>query len=1019
MERASHQDTETASSQNGQVALPSRKRSIEAADLPETADGGRGKSKRIRARISIVDDVRQPDGKVVATSDYEWKIQESILADGPLFDTLVRLGRKTGIDATINVATALRAIVTSDSPQLDGEVPNDVGLGQAILDFYGAVQSWDDTKATILLRSRLTDDSAADHQRTGLLAFLEHTKASAAPETCEAFDIDLSPFVQRINNGWYDVDELALAWITVMYSAAGSRWPYALKQTIMQMMVFADESLVEWVTSNWLEPDTAEVADELSASQPGFGVAELAQGLFELHLDIYSRIITPVSDVDVTNREKQRARLVTWCEIARSLIHNLVSAGCDRPSDELLDTLALRHLWTSVFHLGISEAIERDHFVLCIEDLKNEMIIRRRSVIYLRNSAIFPEISVAAADREISKLKTMDFFLGIFQKDGKEPVDIIEDLEPLLEQATHQDHTDKHVDAHEPSHTGQEGRSDVASAASDDPVPKNTTQVVLSKFLKGASVSLRLLLWQRLREAYEAINYPTKVLSICLQIIRVLMNELKMSEHLQKTKEEREILILGWLRDCGELVAKSLALMDEDFDVFECIDVDHLRSSISAILELWNLLYAVALFDDYSQAGQKGGSSVNPFRFYPSELFHTASIKFHDMQVQTCLVLYRLFREAMAQMPQNFPNAVEDRLQFLRQMHYFFGVRRLCKASDSLFLQFSKDELLSLPDLNRQSSDDLAQVLYDLYDLNLFSTPLERLDHGCDSDYLDRKTSLQLMPSVMDKAQRMSIKDLLKSDLGKSVEKLHTALGPVKSNTFAAVRNRRLLQAYLRSLIRPIDLLLCMDGIGEVSAVPMSLEDALVASQGWFFLKGQIALAKHRAQRVRGSQGSEDELHIAIAFFLQDLEFSVDRWEGWFRLAQSYHSLLEEQVSWSAEKTNNQQEDLVHLQRSAIHAYVMAVAAATRTAEPSGNTSSMFAEMYYDFGILIYSATRQPFSMRAFTTKDYPEKHYSDPAAPGGKYTSRPFKTLRSASAWKFATALFRRAANYNPNNWM
>ena len=101
---------------------------------------------------------------------------------------------------------------------------------------------------------------------------------------------------------------------------------------------------------------------------------------------------------------------------------------------------------------------------------------------------------------------------------------------------------------------------------------------------------------------------------------------------------------------------------------------------------------------------------------------------------------------------------------------------------------------------------------------------------------------------------------------------------------------------------------------------------------GWHFLMGNIALNKFRSQK-RLTQGPTEDLNFAQAWFLQDLEYSVERWETWYRLAQANDTQLEESVSWNADKMNSNSVKLVNCQRAAINCYTMAVACAIRDAD--------------------------------------------------------------------------------------
>ncbi|KAI7429220.1 hypothetical protein KC368_g17247 [Hortaea werneckii] len=176
---------------------------------------------------------------------------------------------------------------------------------------------------------------------------------------------------------------------------------------------------------------------------------------------------------------------------------------------------------------------------------------------------------------------------------------------------------------------------------------------------------------------------------------------------------------------------------------------------------------------------------------------------------------------------------------------------------------------------------------------------------------------------------------------------------------------------------------------------------------------GYISLTKFRSQKRMGPTATED-VDTAIAFFMQDLDDSMDKWETWFRLAQAYDTKIEESVVWSAEKLNNSMGDVVGLQRNAIHCYIMATALAFRSAELRFETSEKLTELYADFALRLYSSSREPFNMLAFGLDEL-EKFLS---LPTGMARSKPFPALRCYTAWKLSRLLFRRAIEGRPNSW-
>jgi hypothetical protein len=336
-----------------------------------------------------------------------------------------------------------------------------------------------------------------------------------------------------------------------------------------------------------------------------------------------------------------------------------------------------------------------------------------------------------------------------------------------------------------------------------------------------------------------------------------------------------------------------------------------------------------------------------------------------------------------------------------------------------VFLRLAKDELLRLDDVIDGNTRDteLAQVLYDLYGLKLFVRPIDCQEFASTYEPLDKKSAFQLLPFILSQARKIPIKDLPRSELKVAIDKVHGSLGRPKPNEDISL-NRRMLNSFFKSPIEPLSLYECLKGVGSLSMKIIPPEDAVAASKGWYFLMGSIALNKFRPQK-RLTQGPTEDLNFAQAFFLQDLEYSVDGWETWYRLAQANDAQLEECVSWTAEKlnSNSNSAELTNFQRAAIHCYTMATACAIREADVAPQSIAKVSDMYTDFGTRVYSSSREPFNMNAFLLKETENKYYSKTNT-ADVYQSVPFAPLSAYTAWKFAGVLFKRAIQGKPDRW-
>lgn len=309
--------------------------------------------------------------------------------------------------------------------------------------------------------------------------------------------------------------------------------------------------------------------------------------------------------------------------------------------------------------------------------------------------------------------------------------------------------------------------------------------------------------------------------------------------------------------------------------------------------------------------------------------------------------------------------------------------------------------------------DLLDQVLFDLYGIRLGGGAYELGDHGCPTEALDRRTAFSIADMVIGLANQMSIKDLLKSELRPTIEKLQQVIGAAKV-TPQMQHNMRNYTDYLKISINPLRMVQALRGQVTVDSLPVNSPESPLADRGWYFLLGMMALTKFRAQK-KVAPGATDDLKVAATFFRLQLQFTSEEWETWYRLAQCFDAELEEEVLWTADKLNLNRAPLIQLQRSAIHCYIMAASTAMRSADSSLQTSSKISDMYHDFGQRVYASSREPFAMEAFYLDDF-QRHFSGTF---GMYKKFAHPELSRHKAWKYAAGLFTRALKEKPNFWL
>ena len=1023
------------------VSLPTRKRSSDSAGLQENVDLGRARSKRIKARGST----NEPSQfKEVSTEElnqfYDNQLRPMDQADALLSDATTAMLSKFEVEYPESCGAFKEARLPLLSRRNLMETPSNVfPRNIAAQDFLSLLSTWDEVNTTTLLHgdgldAKLGGSNNLNRPRnSGLNLFLEHSKRGSELGSQKSLlpdDEGLEAFAIEIEQSWTYLDQLAFKWIEALLAPRRSEkvgthsksryedfaWSENLKQTVVLMLVMKDEYIYSEIYRRLNKLDT-QLSNATNSGRsdrlPGFEehLIQTVQNIFELHLDTYGKTINPSSEVDPPTRILQLDRLRRWAALA----HDAVSKK--RRSDDpgyKLDHLDIRFLWASVLHTSLIDSVSREHTILCFQDLKRVLKEAGGPVIELVNNSMMPEISNEAAEREISRVTTMDFFLNLFNSQESHPILIIEGLEPMLEEsirsqgALSMDITngDALVPATDVEQNKTPSSETPPTVSRKECISQNQKQML--QFVNQASISLKDILWEKLEEAYEAIKYPPKALSCAFRRIEIIAEYLDSDSFATKPTSDCHSNLLRWLRVVGDLVTKALTLILNDTGIIHLIDSAGLCAAMKAIIYFQRLLYVQMFWEDSIRIGK----ILPPKPKGAYEEFESAMNKLREMLVRTCILQYILFKEAYEQAPQVSSEPEKDLLDYLGCLHHALGLRNFCKVSDRLFPIFMEKELLQFKGPER-SGISMAQLIYDLYGLKVCSNPAHLEDHGCPTTPLERETAFKIIDLVMVQARKLNVKDISKSELKTVIDRMQQAIG-VPKHTAAMVLNRRVIAAFLKSPINPVDLYRSLQGIGDLSGTAVKYY-SFIGDKGWYLLMGHIALAKFRSQK-RLFPGPLDDLEIASSFFRQDLELGLEKWENWYRLAQVYDAMIEEGTTWTAEKLNNKMIELVSLQRNAIHCYTMAIAAANRDEDASSETADKMSELYADFACRIYASSREPFSMEAFSLQDF-TKHYNGEAR--GMYQGHPFRNMKVYSAWKFASVLFQRALCHKSGSWM
>ncbi|KAH8765374.1 hypothetical protein F5883DRAFT_674633 [Diaporthe sp. PMI_573] len=974
---------ENGASRQRSISLPSRKRSMSMAGLPEPTEEDNADSKRpkrVRRRETTLTEDAVNETNLRAT-----QLQPFQGADQNLFQLTKNILENLGVT---DKTTVDRIGDMTDSAALEERTSKITHA--ASMDLRDSLVSYDEESAQVFL-TRLKTPTL------GMNTFLEHTKPGAQ-RVAETAGFDersgLKAFVRRVNSGWMTAQDVAFEWILLISkSYTTKKWSEQLKTAVVQVISHFDEAIHDQVVyeTGQLQGQDDQENEECKLVE----LDNLVQMLFELYLDVYERITNPNSRVDVAIRVGTKGRLGRWLDLASDLRRT-------RPADASVD-LSLRFLWACVFSTTLAEGISRDHVLTCWHSLRDYLTTTGHGRIDLPNNAIMPEISSVEADREISKLTTMDFFLGLFQEEMADPVVVIDTLEPVL----NPDAVFVNPPQEPPTNGDKPGNPAVAKVSIKECASQGLKD--LWKFLLTSSTDLRLLLWSRLSDAYGTIKYTTKQFSCLLKSIEMVIDDIDSETYSTAAPESRKMALLKLLRSIHDMMVSALSLALNDNTSFDIIDEEHIRSTSSALARLSCLIHVAVMQQDEFTLGITPAPSK-------SATFKELLERLRDLQVRTWTLQYCLIKVGIHQDTGVFKTPDNDLADFLNAVHQVLGLRKACSASNKIFLKMMRIEILKQKNIENWE-DYLGQVLYDLHGLRLGVGIWEVHDHGCVPEKLEKRQAMQLVEKITTLANRISMKDLLKSDLKNTIEHMQGAIGQARSST-PMIHNLRNFQEYLKKPIHPLRLYQALDCTVPLDATTVNTAEASLARNGWFFLLGMIALTKFKGVDLnrRQTPGATDDLRIGATFLRLQLQFTPDMWEAWFRLAECFDYELDEAVLWSADKMNKDRGELLKFQRHAIHCYTLALSHSHAWTPETKEDEDKLSQFYHNFAMRMYASSREPFAMEPFQHSDYARFY---PEANGsGTFKRLLHREMSEYEVWKYAATLFRRAMKGKPNDW-
>ncbi|KAK9470312.1 uncharacterized protein V1510DRAFT_432212 [Dipodascopsis tothii] len=943
------------------VLSPSDGTDAETEEPAETGSAEPAEPPSRRKRRSFNEEVvgARSSKRVRARVELQQAVQEQEAeSDNEFFLELERLFASLGL-----AFGEVRGVIAADAKDV-------AGAELYLKDFSTMIQAWDDDKARTLLDREGIQDPASNATKFALLSFTTtHELSGDRPVLADA---GLAAFCARINAGAFLLAETAVESLRELLAPAADadrfldlQWPASLVGSTKRLaaVYYAD------CMSAIHEQNKAGDAAQALAN------ACWAEALFEVLLDECLDLFQSSFAGDDDGRgaaafDAAKARVVRWHEFMVDAIGAIGDGASDARA-----VVELRYMWASILLYQMAGYAE-DVILDMLDRFKSALATFPDSLtVVFANTASIPDISVECVDAQISKLRISAVFSSIFEP-SSEKIDLkIAILEYIMK--------------------GERAHADL---------PEFDLHIVQS-FIGKSSLEFQLYLWNLLREGYEHRDQQAEAFECLLRSLQLVVADVRSPAFEDADADRRQFMVLRCLAFAQTYLdaAAAYALRDAP-DPLADFPAETLLAPTEALVALVRLLNVFVVHADFIQ------NAGTEFPLAETPAYRNSAARVQDMLIQSWCVLY-LFAKKRAAIVDGV-DAAEFVLALLGVLHEELGNREYCSLAGGIFLKLLQGELLALDPA--AAENELLQCLHCRYGFALGNEAFFPYEHNAENATFDRREALVLVEFVMSLALRKRpAQTLPRSDLKSTLDNFCEVIGVPRRDQSSIYYNQSIVEAYLGRSLEPLLLADAAKGTLALSTMRVQSDYARVARIGLYFMQGQIYLAQYRS-RKRTMAGRTEDLDYAIRYFKHDLVCNTNRFEAWYGLAQTYDSLAEDDMTWSAEKLNNDhRRAIVAAQRKAILCYAIATSLHIQQ-EALEPTKSVLASFWTDFGYEIYASTRPPLEMDVYNGADS-ERHYS---GADGMYTGAAHSTLRVVTAYRLALRLFRTAAVGDPDDW-
>lgn len=556
-----------------------------------------------------------------------------------------------------------------------------------------------------------------------------------------------------------------------------------------------------------------------------------------------------------------------------------------------------------------------------------------------------------------------------------------------------------------------QSRSNISSS-SNESEEESSEYSAISKFLLTANLDLRLNFWNLLIADYNNVGEKLKALdgylSIFCDIVKEFTSEKYYNQPTDKySSQKRRMSLLKSVYMCFDATNNLVPLITSVED-FKTIPKEKIESVMTSTISILRMLYIYILYEDSII------NNVIPAPEHPD--WEKCSPVIKELFVRSWYLFYYCYQKLLPQDERTL-GLLTDILSII---HEQLGNRGYCCLADGIFLDLIIRELVRIKFDDARA--DLVQALNCRYDLVLGGEEFHPYDHETTAIDMDKDTAFKVLPTVMDIIlKRKSLaQNVLRADVKGALDEMFEAIKFPDKSVSSISRNAFNLARTMETNVDIPFLQRCFQGVDMVDFYPTPKDVDILSSSGFYFLLSQTRMALFKV-RKRTIAGHTEDLSEAIKFLKYDLMCGdYNRFETWYQLAQGYDGLVEDDLTWDAEKITNEEfhHTTVSRQCKSIISGAIAINRLLQVGpsplfENTPTYQNMKKTIWPFFARMLFNASQCPMNMDAF--HHVKEKIH---CGPDGIYNYTPKYSLKPPSIIRVALFALNLGQKENPDDW-